>query len=120
MRFGVINVERLEFPGRAGELQRQGASAAFIRELGDDYPQYHAFLAERLARYGGREPQPDAYPGFAEYIAACQEVRDIVMAEALLRNARAYRRTGRPLDHAYDPSIPLLDERNRLVSAVQE
>lgn len=107
----------LRFRGRAGELQRQGAGAALIRELGDNYAAYHADLADELARRGWAEPAPDDFRRDpAGYARAFQELQEILFAEALLRRARAYRHFGTPLDAAAPAAQPLVDARSRLIS----
>lgn len=110
-----LNLESVEFPGRAGQYQREGRVTALIRELGDNYALYHAFLAAELERFG-RRPRPRDYPNAERYLAAWTRIQRIVLAEAMLRNVRAYRRTRRPLDAPLDPSVPLIGEDDRLVS----
>lgn len=111
---GAITLQRVRFPGRAGELQARAATASLVRELGDGYERYHAFLVAELERVGGRPDRADFDDGDA-YIEAFETAREIVVAEALLRNCRAFRREGRALDAALDPSTPLLDKDDRLV-----
>lgn len=115
-QIGIYRTARLRFPGRAGELQRQGASASLARELGDGYASYHRHLRDELARYGGR-PKPEDYSDQQTYFDVCAHAQEIVIAEALLRACAAYRRSGRPLDAPLDTSTPLLDSEDRLVAA---
>lgn len=117
MMIASVRLRDLEFPGRAGELQRAGATPSLVRELGDNYERYHEFLRRALAEFG-KEPVSDDFPSFDAYIRAWAAVQEIVLAEALLRNCRAYRRTGRPLDYPLDQSgPPLVDGEFQLVSA---
>lgn len=105
----------VEFPGRAGELQRSGATASLVRELGDNYERYHEFLQHRLDELGG-DPNPDEYrddPGaYGRHAHALQRV---AISERILRRARAFRREGRALS---DPNLdqpPTWDADYRLV-----
>ncbi len=117
MEIGGLQLRALHFPGAAGEFQKAGATASLVRELGDHYDQYHRFLADRARRLGGR-PEPEAAEGnFAAYTQACDETRDIVVAEMMLRRCRAYRQLGRSLKDPPDTEIPLYDSSYRLVSA---
>lgn len=116
---GIYRLARLEFPGRAGELQRGRASASLVRELGDNYSAYHGYLRAELARFGGR-PQPKDYDDQASYFAAWARIQEIVMAEALVRACVAFRRNGRPLGAPVDTSVPLVDANDQLVAAYQE
>lgn len=106
----------LRFPHPAGKLQDIGATASLIRELGDNYGSYHAFLAQELEATGGR-PEPGHYgDDFVAYYRASDHWADIVVAETLLRRCRAFRRSGRGL-HEVDAREPTtLDARHRLVS----
>lgn len=113
LNLGELALKRLEFPGRAGELQRARATASLIRELGDNYGIYHRVLADRLASYG-RRPEPVDFANYASYADAWTDIQEIVMAEAVLRNARDFRRSGRPLDYPHDPAVPLVSN-DRLV-----
>ena len=114
MQFGYLVLTSLEFPGRAGDLQRKGARAALIRELGDNYDTYHEFLVSEWVRLGG-PPDANDFPTADAYLAAYDRVQEVGIAEALLRNAVAHRRTGRALDAALDTEVPVIDEHNRLV-----
>jgi hypothetical protein len=105
----------VEFPGRAGDLQRSGATASLIRELGDNYARYHEFLEQRLEDFGG-DPNPDDYrddpSAYGRHAHALQRV---AISERILRRARAFRREGRPLS---DPGLdqpPTWDAQYRLV-----
>jgi hypothetical protein len=114
MNIGHIDTGALRFPGRAGRLQNEGATAALVAELGDNYARYHPFLNAEFTRLGGR-PDPDAFTEAAAYLEAYERVREVAAAEALLRNCRAFRERGRALDAALDPAAPLIDEAGRLV-----
>lgn len=114
MRVGNLDLGRVKFPGRAGEYQRARATAALVRELGDNYAQYHEFLAEQLAAFDG-PPQPDDYGTFEAYAAEWSMIQNVVAAEAVLRNCRAFRRDGRRLDAPLPASGRLIDENHRLV-----
>lgn len=113
---GVIHIKRLEFPGRAGELQRAGDNPGLVRELGGNYAVYHQFLRRALADLGGR-PERSAYPDEHAYTDACDRAHDIVKAETLIRACRANVKHGKRLDTPLDVSVPLLDESYRLVPA---
>jgi hypothetical protein len=121
MRIGPLPIKNYVFPGRAGELQRQGAIPALVRELGDNYALYHDALVEAFDANGGR-PDPSDFDdrsqrgGSTAYLEAYERARDIVLAEALIRNCRAFRKSGRSLTDALDTSVPLLDAADRLVS----
>ena len=115
MRVGMLDLGTVKFPSRAGEHQRAGATAALVRELGDNYGAYHRFLADSLAAVG-KPPEPADFETLDDYVRAWQIVQNLVTAEIVLRNCRDYRRTGRGLDRPHDPSTPLLDADNRLVS----
>lgn len=119
MELGSITVKKLTFPGQAGQYQRGGFTPALIRELGDNYSYYHAFLRQELEKVAQR-PDPDEYRARDDpegYAQAWAWIQDIVKAEALLRNCRRYRRSGRRLSDALDPNEPpLVDEHDRLVS----
>ena len=117
LHIGGIRLSEVELPGRAGELQRGRATASLIRELGDNYGTYHAFLAARLRAIGGR-PRPDDFPSFAEYTQAWAEVQAIVRAEAILRISYSFRRSGRSLDAGFDRKVALVDDEDRLISAI--
>jgi hypothetical protein len=111
---GQVRLTKLRFPGRAGELQSRNAVPAFVRELGDNYVLYHGFLAEALEHLGG-VPDRAAFDDGDAFMEAYEQAHEIVMAEALLRNCRAFRTSGRPLDSAADPRTPLVDSSGRLV-----
>jgi len=115
MRIGIIDLGAVQLPEPAGEHQRAGATAALVRELGDNYGKYHAYLAAELAKIG-RPPQIDDYSSAEECIAAWARAQQLVAAEALLRNCRAFRRSNRRLDTPLDTTTPLLDSSYRLVS----
>lgn len=102
-------------PGRAGQLQAAGRSLAVISELGDNYSTYHAFLATRLERVGSR-PDRRNFQDADAFLEAWAVIHRIVRSEALLRISRAARRDGTPLDFCISPSVPLVDDQDRLVS----
>jgi hypothetical protein len=114
----MINVAQLQskgltFPGRAGALQRSGAIAALIKELGTSYGTYHEFLASEVAKLG--RPDPSAHPDYQSYAQAYAHGQVLVFAEAFIRNCHAYMQSGRALDAGLDTSVPLLDADDRLV-----
>jgi hypothetical protein len=113
MDISLYHSKGVVFPGRAGQLQMAGAKAALVVELGDNYPTYHNFLATELAKLG--RPHPKDYPDYDSYITVYAKAQTIVIAEAFLRNCRAYRRDGASLDAPLDTSTPLLDANDRLV-----
>jgi hypothetical protein len=115
---GDLVIYGLEFPDPAGALQREKATASLIREVGDNYGRYHAFLSAKLSEHGGR-PDPEAYEKrIDDYLLACQEVRDVLVAEMLLRRCRVFRKLGGSLDTPLSfQETPLVDEWHRLVSA---
>ena len=96
MKINEIDLGSLRFPGRAGELQAAGATAALIRELGDNYATYHDFLAKRLARFGGR-PKAEDFEDVQDYYDAWAEIESIVATEAFLRGVHRMRKLGQPL-----------------------
>lgn len=102
----------LVLPGRAGELQGQKATASLVRELGDNYPVYHSFLADRLAELG--RPNPEDYKTFEAFAAAWALREEVVHAEVTLRKCRGFRLEGERLDAP--PKSPLIDEDDQLVS----
>lgn len=105
-------------PGLAGQYQAEGATAALIAELGDNYPVYHAYLAVQLAAFGGR-PSIGDFPDKDSYFTAWQRIQDILMAEAFCRSCRSYRLNGDTLGDPLDTSIPLVaTPDDHLVSAV--
>jgi hypothetical protein len=113
---GALRLKRIEFPGAASELQSIGATAALMRELGDNYPVYNQYLAKRMLDLGGR-PDPVDYPNdFAGYTDACDETWETLVAEALIRRCRANRLFGDSLAQTASPDTPLVDDRHRLVS----
>jgi len=118
MDIAALRLERVDFPGRAGELQRDGATASLVRELGDNYAEYHRFLSDEVRKVGG-QPSPKVYrddPG--GYAAHWAQLEAIATAELVLRRALAHRKLGRPLGQAADSrkEPPLFDESDRLIS----
>jgi hypothetical protein len=116
MKIANLNIHRLQLPERAGELQRQGATAALVKELGDNYERYHAFLAEIAQRFDG-PPDPARYATREEYLDACVLAQDVVRGEAILRVCRDFRRRGAPLDASVNPGSRLYDNDYRLLAA---
>jgi hypothetical protein len=115
MDIGFHRVRNLEFPGEAGELQRVGATASLVRELGDNYAQYHDFLAAELEKLGGR-PKASGEGPSPEFLAHWQRADDIIASEVVLRVCRGYRKAGRSLAAAPDLDPALVDTRDRLLS----
>jgi hypothetical protein len=113
MELGNLRLGTIKLPGPAGDLQRQGATAALIKELGDNYETYHAFLADRFVKIGGR-PNAANYKTYEEYATAVSAAEDVVRAEIALRACRGFRRSGKRLDEL--PTSPLLDSADRLVA----
>jgi hypothetical protein len=111
MELGQLRLGKLELPGAAGQLQRERATASLVRELGDNYSKYHAFLAARLAKLG--RPDPADYETYEAYAAAWGEVEDVIHAELTLRRCRGMRKRRGRLDAA--PTSPLIDEKDRLL-----
>jgi hypothetical protein len=111
-----LTASLVELPARAGELQRAGASAALIRELGDNYRLYHDFLAHQLEELGG-DPDPASFVGAPErYGRHVDLVQRIVITERLLRRARGFRRYGRKLTApAPEGEAPAWDSDQQLV-----
>jgi hypothetical protein len=115
MDLGPLTIQ-IRFPGAAGRYQDAGATASFIRELGDGYERYHAFLANALEALGGRPEPADYGKDVVGYYRDSDRFADIIVAEVLLRRCRAFRRTGRRLDDPDFDDPTTLDERHRLVS----
>ena len=122
MQVNPLTAGCLEFPGRAGELQRDGATAALLRELGDNYARYHAFLRRELDQSGG-DPAPRAYRGGVDGIGAdpaaygrqAAKLQRIVASEILLRRGWANRQQGRSLNDTLHDFPPPFDADYRLV-----
>ena len=112
-----LRLKHLRFPGRAGEHQVAGETASLIRELGDNYGFYHAFLARRLRDIGGKPDPADFEDDFTGYCLANDEAVEVVIAEAMTRRSRGLRKFGRGLERPTTADPPLIDERGRLVSA---
>jgi len=105
------------FPEPAGNLEQAGQVLALVRELGDNYPTYHAFLQRELDEIGGW-PDRQAHMSAEGFLAEWALIQDIAKAEHFLRNCRAFRHEGRRLDAPLDTSVPLADPSGalRLVS----
>jgi hypothetical protein len=101
MQVGLIRLSRIELPGRAGEYQRAGMTAALVAELGDNYAHYHGWLADQLARFEG-PPDIDEYADTSKYVDDWAIIHDVVRAEAMLRVCFLFRRDGRPLNRPLD------------------
>ena len=69
-----------------------------------------------MRRYGGR-PSPSDFDNKDEFFAAWTYLHEVVKAEALIRNCMAYRRSGRDLGAAVDPTVPLVDKDDQLQPA---
>jgi hypothetical protein len=120
MEIGLLPILVIEFPDPAGQYQRDGMTVSLIRELGDNYERYHAFLADKLAAFD-KVPEFDDFGDADQYIDAWALIHDILRAEAALRTCRAFRLFGTPLDEPLDfthGQPPIVDESYRLVSVV--
>ncbi len=106
MEIGELDVRGIRFPDQAGALQRARATASLVRELGDNYEKYHAYLAGELERLGG-PPDPSDHETFDSYAAAWAKVEAVVHAEATLRRCQGFRKRGRSLAASLDPVVPL-------------
>jgi len=107
------------FGGRAGELNRAGASASLIAELGDNYATYHAEIEADWKRLGGL-PDPKAFrglDGLVEYSHAYARMQHLAYAEIFLRRAYGHRRLGRRIADAPSFGPDLVDESGALTSA---
>lgn len=113
MALGIPQFQTFNFPGAAGSHQRAGSVTALIRELANNYPEYHRFLADEVAKIG--RPTRARYADEDSYLAAWARVQELVLAEALLRNCRLNGEQGRALDAAADTSGPPLVRDDRLV-----
>jgi hypothetical protein len=79
------------FPGRAGELQRAGATASLIKELGANYESYHTFLAEEFKRIGRPTPTPDGgEKALTAYLDQWARLQDLARAEVVLRSSQRF------------------------------
>lgn len=120
MQIGLLPIVEIEFPEPAGQYQRDGMTAALVRELGDNYERYHAFLADRLAQFG-KVPEMRDFSTSQEFLNQWAVIHDILRAEATLRSCRAFRLFGRPLNKPLEfthGEPPIIDGDNRLVSVV--
>jgi hypothetical protein len=116
MNVGFYRMPTLELPGRAGELRAAGATAALIREFGDNYGVYHEFLAGELEKLGERPRATRDGPPSPEFVRHWRRADEIVRCEIILRACRAYRKQGRSLVARLDLSRAFVDERHRLLS----
>lgn len=116
MQIANLNIHRLQLPDRAGDLQRQNATPALVKELGDNYDRYHTFLAAFVESIGGL-PRASGFSSRDAYFEACELAQDAVRAEAILRICRDYRQRGGRLDAAISGQQPLYDDRYRLLAA---
>lgn len=90
MNIPGINFGAVVFPGRAGELQNQGASASLYRELGSNYATYHAYLAQQVtARVANGRPKRDQFATLEQYLSAWGYLIDLVRSEQSLRLCKA-------------------------------
>jgi hypothetical protein len=111
----ALNAKYVRLPGRAGEFQQSGSMGQLVREVGDNYGQYHAHLNGMMAAARGRL-RPEDHDDRESFLQAYALAQEVVLMEAFLRNARVSRRSGTPLDAGLDLGTPLLDSENRLVS----
>lgn len=121
MEIGVLRLVDLQFPDRAGELQRVGDTAALVRELGDRYAEYHDFLANEIAKIGKPPTQirSDSSVVTGDMDAFTQtwgRIHEVVVAEMILRVCRSNLLEGRSLLQPADQTVPLFDARYRLLS----
>jgi hypothetical protein len=114
MQIAGMRFRWLRFPDPAGALQDRGATASLVRELGRNYTRYHTYLAEELSQM--ERPAADDYDDVQAYFADWTKIEEILKAEALLRNCRSFMLDRRRLDAALDPTVPLVDSTDRLVS----
>jgi hypothetical protein len=85
-----------------------------VRELGDSYATYHAYLASALEKVG--RPKPEQYSSMDAYLEAWDWVQQLVRAEVILRNCRAHRATGRELNAPLEFDVALIGPGDRLLS----
>ena len=114
MQIGNLELNRVDLPGRAGDLQRSGAKDELVTELGDNYGRYHAHLRSALAKRS--RPVREDFASVDDFLDEWAEVQAIVRAEAILRKCAAHRRKGRSLDAPADISRPFVDGNDELVS----
>ena len=118
MQIGLISILEVEFPDPAGAYQRDGMTVSLVRELGDNYGRYHAFLADKLAGFK-KIPEVSDYDTSDEFLAAWALIHDILRAEAALRTCRGFRLLGQPLNQPLDfthGETPIVDDHYRLLS----
>jgi len=113
-----LAIDSVEFPGRAGELHRNGATASLIAELGDNYVAYHEFLAGELKRRkppraSGKQDEES----IKEYLEGWSRLQDVVRAEAVLRACRNYRLGGK-LAPDYVREGPLLESGGATLGSI--
>lgn len=107
MEIGPLDLRDVRLPGAAGDLQAAGAKASLIKELGDNYARYHAFLSEEWRKLGSL-PDPTKFEDFSSYATALARFESVVHAEATLRRCEAYRRRGARLTAPLDLRVPLV------------
>ena len=105
-------------PGRAGDLQDAGASAALVAELGDNYAKYHEFLVAEFDKLGGFPDPPTDPWKMPRYLATSAKIDALASSEVALRQFRAARLKVKPEDSVGGvwPG-PLLDGTGRPTSA---
>jgi hypothetical protein len=113
MELGQLRL-RVEFPDAAGAHQRARSTASLIRELGDNYDRYHAFLARALGEIGDRPEPRDYGDDLDSYARDCQRIDDLMRAEAVLRACWRYRQRGESLGSL--GSEPMVDTSHRLLN----
>lgn len=102
MDLGDLASKGVTFPGAAGQLQRAGNTAALATELGRNYEQYHANLAQRLDQV--KASLDRASLDLQTWLQLAATELAVYSAEVLCRMCRALVLDGRPLSDG-----PLLD-----------
>ena len=84
----LIDSMHLSFPGRAGDLQREGRIEDLLTELRNDYANYHAWLVEEMDA-AGKRPVPRGRDGraFLMYLEENEQGTQIIAAALVLRLA---------------------------------